>query len=171
MADKGQTMEIYRVDGKQIHANRSWVDSAGTQHPKTWSAQWSDEEKKAAGISTVVLQPFPDDRLYMSSHNSDDGSVSSTPRALDGEHGVKAALIAEVKSQQASLLALTDWVIVRKADAGSGAAIPANIQSWRNAIRAKGDSSETAITDAADTAALAVLLDAGTLFDWPELDE
>ena len=161
-------MEIYKVDGRQIHAGRSWVDSAGTRHPKTWSAQWSAEERKAKGITTVVLQPFPDDRLYMSSHN-DDGSVASTPRALDGEHGVKAALIAEVKSQQGALLALTDWQIIRKAD--NSKAIDAKVNSWRTAIRVKGDSSETAISNAADTAALATLLNAGTLFDWPEIDD
>ncbi len=161
-------MEIYKVDGRQIYANRSWVAADGTRHPKTWSAQWSADEKKSAGITSVVLQPFPDQRLYTSSH-SDDGSVSSTPRALDGEHGVKAALIAEVKSQQGALLAQTDWQIIRKADAGT--AIDAKVNSWRSAIRDKGDASEAAITGAADTAALAVLLDAGTLFDWPELDD
>jgi hypothetical protein len=162
------TMEIYKVDGKQIYAGRSWVAADGTQHPKTW-VRWSDEEKKAAGISTVVLQPFPDQRLYASSHN-DDGSVASSARALDGEHGVKATLIAEVKSQQGALLALTDWQIIRKADAGAGTDIDAKVQSWRNAIRAKADASETAITNAANTAALATLL-GGTLFDWPELDD
>ena len=160
-------MEIYKVDGRQIHAGCSWVAADGTQHPKTW-VRWSDEEKKSAGITSVVLQPFPDQRLYASSHG-DDGNVSSTPRALDGEHGVKAALIAEVKSQQGALLAQTDWQIIRKADAGTD--IDAKVQTWRNAIRAKADSSETAISNAADTAALATLLDAGTLFDWPEIDE
>jgi len=161
-------MEIYRVDGRQIHANRSWVDSSGTRHPKTWSSQWTAEEKKSAGITSVVLQPFPDNRLYTSSHNAD-GSVSSSARALDGEHGVKAALISEVKSQQGALLAQTDWQIIRKADAGTD--IDAKVNSWRSAIRDKGDASEALISGAADHAALATLLDAGTLFDWPELDD
>lgn len=174
-------MEIYRVNGKQIHANRSWVDSAGTRHPKTWSAQWSDEEKKAAGISTVVLQSFPDQRLYDSRHN-DDGSVVSTPKALDdvGEGmskvpGVRSNLIAEVKQQQASLLALTDWAIVRKADCNK--AVPASIDSWRSAIRSKATEMETAIANAADTDAVAALFlsrdadgtETGILYDWPEL--
>ena len=164
-------MEIFRVDdgSRQIHLGRSWTDSAGTQHPKSWG-RWSDVEKAAAGISSVVLQPLPDDRLYTASHNPD-GSVASTARELDGEHGVKAALIADVKRQQGSLLAQTDWQIIRKADAGAGTDIDAKVQSWRNAIRAKADLSETAISNAASTAALAVLLDAGSLFDWPELDD
>jgi hypothetical protein len=168
-------MEIYKVDGRQIHAGRSWVAADGTRHPKTWT-RWSDEEKEAAGISTVVLQPFPDQRLYASSHN-DDGSVASTPRALDGEHGVKAALIAEVKQQQASLLAGTDWAIVRKAD--NGTAIPAAIQSWRDALRSKATEMETAIANAANTDAVAALFlswdvdgnKSGILYDWPEIDD
>tara|TARA_R110002012_G_scaffold54_2_gene149 strand:+ start:2084 stop:2587 length:504 start_codon:yes stop_codon:yes gene_type:complete len=167
-------MEIFKVDGRQIHLGRSWTDAAGTQHPKSWG-RWSADEKAAAGISSVVLQPLPDQRLYTSSHNPD-GSVASTARALNdvGEGmarvpGVKSSLIAQVKQQQGALLAQTDWQIIRKADAGT--AIDAKVQSWRNAIRAKADELEAAVTAAADTDALAVLLDAGTLRDWPELDE
>ena len=175
-------MEIYKVGDRQIHAGRSWVDSAGTQHPKTW-ARWTAKEKKSAGISTVVLQPFPDQRLY-NSHHADDGSVVSTPRALDdvGEGmskvpGVRSNLIAEVKQQQASLLAGTDWAIVRKADTGT--AIPAAIQSWRDAIRSKATEMETAIANASDTDAVAALFlswdvegnKSGILYDWPELDD
>ena len=175
-------MEIFRVDdgARQIHAGRSWVAADGTRHPKSW-ARWSAEEKKAAGITTVVLQPLPDDRLYTSSHNAD-GSVASTPRELDdvGEGiakvlGVRSALIAEVKNQQASMLAQTDWAIVRKAD--NGTAIPAPIASWRNAIRSKATDMETAIANAADTDAVAALFlsrdadgkQTGILYDWPEL--
>ena len=175
-------MEIFKVDGKQIHANRSWVDSSGTRHPKTWSSQWTAEEKKSAGISTVVLQPLPDQRLY-NSHHADDGSVVSKPRALDdvGEDmskvwGVRSNLIAEVKQQQASLLAQTDWAIVRKADTGT--AIPAAIQSWRDAIRSKATEMETAIANAPNTDAVAALFlswdvdgnKSGILYDWPEID-
>jgi len=173
-------MEIFKVGDRQIHANRSWVASDGTRHPKTW-ARWSDEEKAAAGISTVVLQSLPDDRLYASSHNAD-GSVSSSARTLDdvGEGmskvpGVRSNLIAEVKQQQASLLAQTDWAIVRKAD--NNTAIPAAIQSWRDAIRSKATEMETAIANAANTDAVAALFlswdvdgnKSGILYDWPEL--
>jgi hypothetical protein len=177
-------MEIFRVDdgARQIHAGRSWVAADGTRHPKSWT-RWSDEEKAAAGITTVVLQSFPDQRLY-NSHHADDGSVVSTARALDdvGEGmlkvpGVRSNLIAEVKQQQASLLALTDWAIVRKAD--NGTAIPAAIQSWRDALRSKSTAMETAIANAADTDAVAALFlswdvdgnKSGVLYDWPELDE
>ena len=63
-------------------------------------------------------------------------------------YGLKHNAIQKVKAQQAGYLAETDWYIIRKADAGT--AIPSNIQTWRNAIRADATEIETAITNAAD---------------------
>tara|TARA_R100001224_G_scaffold113100_1_gene97351 strand:- start:381 stop:962 length:582 start_codon:yes stop_codon:yes gene_type:complete len=188
---------IYKVNGQTIRPGRAWKDADGTLQPKNWQV-WSADEKKAAGISEVVLQPFPDERLYQSSHN-DDGSVSSTAKSLtdvnevdkdgkaildsDGNQlvtpGVKSNLKSAVKEQQASLLFQTDWAIVRKAD--NGTAIPSNIQTWRDAIRTKATEMETAIDNAADTDAIKALFftsttdsdgkttKSGILYDWPEL--
>ena len=188
---------VYKVNGQTIRPGRAWKDADGTLQPKNWQV-WSADEKKAAGISEVVMQPFPDQRLYWSSHN-DDGSVASTAKSLtdvnevdkdgkaildsDGNQvvtlGVKSNLKNEVKSQQASLLAQTDWAIVRKADKGT--AVPSNIQTWRDAIRTKATEMETAIDNAADTAAVEALFvkrttdsdgkttKSGILYEWPEL--
>ena len=188
---------IYKVGDQSIRPGRAWKDADGTLQPKNWQV-WSADEKKAAGISEVVMQPFPDQRLYRSSHN-DDGTVASTARSLtdvnevdkdgkavldsDGNQlvtpGVKSSLKSEVKTQQASLLAQTDWAIVRKADKGT--AVPSNIQTWRDAIRTKATEMETAIDNAADTAAVEALFlkwatdsdgkttKSGILYDWPEL--
>ena len=175
-------MEIYKVDGRQIHAGRSWVAANGIQHPKTWHT-WTAEEKKAAGISTVVLQSFPDQRLY-DSHHADDGSVVSTPKPLDDvikdgvkTLGVRSHLITECKSQQAANLRETDWAIVRKADKGT--AVPSAIQNWRDSIRSKATEMETAIANASDTSAIEALFvkfdedgkKSGVLSDWPVLVE
>ena len=188
---------VYKVNGQTIRPGRAWKDADGTLQPKNWQV-WSADEKTAAGISEIVMQPFPDQRLYWSSHN-DDGSVASTAKRLtdvnevdkdgkaildsDGNQivtlGVKSNLKNEVKSQQASLLAQTDWAIVRKADKGT--AVPSNIQTWRDAIRTKATEMETAIDNAADTAAVEALFikwttdsdgettKSGILYDWPEL--
>ena len=188
---------IFKVGDQTIRPGRAWRDSDGTLQPKNWNI-WSEDEKKAAGISEIVLQPFPDERLYTSSHNAD-GSVASTAKSLadvnavdeDGKAvldrngdqvvypGVKTNLKSEVKSQQGSLLAQTDWAIVRKADKGT--AIPSNIQTWRDAIRTKATEMETAIDNAASTDAVEALFlkwstdsdgkqtKSGILYDWPEL--
>ena len=188
---------VYKVNGQTIRPGRAWKDADGTLQPKNWQI-WSEDEKKAAGISEVVMQSFPDQRLYTSSHNAD-GSVASTVKALadvnavdkdgkaildsDGNQvvtpGVKSSLKNEVKSQQASLLFQTNWAVVRKADKGT--AIPSNIQTYRDAIRTKATEMETAIDNAADTAAVEALFlkwttesdgkttKSGILYDWPEL--
>ena len=70
-------------------------------------------------------------------------------------YGLKHYAIQKVKAQQAGFLSQTDWYIIRKADAGT--AIPSNIQTWRNAIRADATRIETAITNAADMNAFIAL--------------
>ena len=70
-------------------------------------------------------------------------------------YGLKHYAIQKVKEQQEGYLSQTDWYIIRKADAGT--AIPSNIQTWRNAIRADATRIETAITNAADMNAFIAL--------------
>ena len=89
-----------------------------------------------------------------------DGTSANDPKLdEDGNQvvtrGLKYNAIQKVKAQQAGYLAETDWYIIRKADAGT--AIPSNIQTWRNAIRADATRIETAITNAADMNAFIAL--------------
>lgn len=191
---------IYKCcHGQTIRPGKAWTDQSGVTHPANWYT-YSAERKAELGITEIVQQPHPDSRLYIWSYN-EDGTVNSTPKALDDVNevddqgqpildsegkqivtlGVKSTLIAEVKSQQGSLLAQTDWAIIRKADAGTE--VPANIATWRAAIRSKATEMETAISGAADINAIAALfvrytqdevgpiIKSGILYDWPELDE
>jgi hypothetical protein len=167
--------------GKSIQPGKSWIDKNGVQHPPNWDL-WSGPQRTAAGITEVVQQAAPDSRLYVWSHNAD-GTVTSTAKDLadsgSGDSlvlGVKSVLKNEVKSQQHSRLSRNDWVITRKADKGT--AIPSNVQTWRDATRAKGDEMEAAIDGAANTAAINSLfvvqdsdgnVESGILYDWPEL--
>jgi hypothetical protein len=160
--------------GKTIRPGKAWTDQTGVQHPASWNT-WSAAEKAEHGITEIVQQPHPDSRLYTWSYN-DDGTVNSTPKALEDTPdvdkngtpifdpdtmtqtvtpGVKSNLIAEVKAQQGMLLAQSDWAIVRKADAGID--VPANIQLWRNEIRLAASSMEDAVSQASDTGAVAAL--------------
>jgi hypothetical protein len=89
-----------------------------------------------------------------------DGTSANDPKLdEDGNQiitrGLKYQAIQKVKAQQAGYLAETDWYIIRKTDAGT--AIPSNIQTWRNAIRADATRIETAITNAADMNAFIAL--------------
>ena len=50
-------------DGKQIKEGTSWVDAKKIRHPSNWGI-WTDEQKKAAGL-TWTDDPAPyDNRFY-----------------------------------------------------------------------------------------------------------
>ena len=61
-------------------------------------------------------------------------------------------MIQEVKDIQGSKLQSHDWYYIRKTDTGT--AVPADIQTYRDAVRSKATDHENAITAAADLAAL-----------------
>ena len=69
--------------------------------------------------------------------------------------GLKYNLIQTLKSQVAGILSDTDWYITRNTEKST--AIPSAISTHRDAVRTKQASMETAITNAADTAALETL--------------
>ena len=174
------TILRHAATGQTLRAGKGWKDENGVQHPPNWHI-WSAEDKAAAGVTEVVPESPPDSRFYTWSQNAD-GTIIKTAKALadsgSGDTlvlGVKSNLKQAVNSQQGSLLDQTDWYIIRKAD--NATAIPSNVQTWRDAIRTKGDAMKSAIDGAANTAAveaLFVVYDAdgnksGILYDWPEL--
>jgi len=142
---------VWKYGDKVIKPGRSWADSNGIQHPGNWNI-WSKDEKDAMNIREVIYDSPPDSRLYMWSQDIN-GKITSTAKPIDD---VKLTLKNEVKKQQGSFLSQTDWAYIRHYDAGTD--VPANIETWRNAIRAKATEMENAIDAATDTDAIAALL-------------
>jgi hypothetical protein len=178
------TILRHAATSQTLRAGKGWKDENGIQHPPNWQI-WSAEDKAAAGVTEIVPETPPDSRLYTWSQNAD-GTINKTAKALadsgSGDNlvlGVKSTLKQAVNTQQGSLLDQTDWYIIRKADKAT--AIPSNVQTWRDAIRTKGDAMKSAIDGAADTNAVAALfvvytedsdgetIKSGILYDWPEL--
>ena len=88
--------------------------------------------------------------------DSDNGDLPDEKSVGDlRAKGLKTVLIETLKKQAAQILQETDWYIIRKADAGT--AVPSSITTHRAAVRTKAAEMETAITNAADTAALETL--------------
>ena len=80
-----------------------------------------------------------------------EGTTTSTVKTP----GLKSQLIENVKKQAGDILSKTDWYVTRKSEKST--AIPSNISTHRDAVRTKQAEMETAITNAADTAALETL--------------
>ena len=163
---------MWKQHNIKINPGQAQKDVNGVRHPKNWHI-WSDVEKAKYNITEVVEDTPPDSRLYKWSMDND-GKITSTAKDMDQ---LKSTLKNEVKSKQGSLLSQTDWAYIRHYDSGTD--VPANIETWRNAIRAKATEMENAIDNATDTDAVAALFvsqdedgnKSGILYDWPELEE
>jgi len=154
------------------------------QYPADIFIKWSVEEKKAIGIHEVIFDDSnkKDEKWYINTNQSfafADGTVTAsygtaTPKAhadtlwtaqdeidekgVEGEvatRGLKYNLIKNLKINVANELAKTDWYITRNTEKST--AIPSTISTHRDAVRTKQAAMETAITNAADTAALETL--------------
>jgi len=154
------------------------------QYPADLFMKWSVSEKEAIGIHEVVFDNsnFKDEQWYINtdqtfSFANDTVTASygtATPKAhadtlftaqdeidekgIEGEvatRGLKYNLIQTLKSQVANELARTDWYITRNIEKST--AIPSAVSTHRDAVRTKQAAMETAITNAADTAALETL--------------
>ena len=163
---------MFKYKDKEIFPGKGWKDDNGVRHPSNWNI-WSSDEKKEKGVVEIIPDTPPDSRLYFWSQDKD-GKITSTAKPLDS---IKLTLKHDVKTQQGSLLSQTDWAYIRHYDAGID--VPAKIETWRNAIRAKAIEMEKAIDDCSsveDIAKLWVVYDkdgkkSGILYDWPELGE
>jgi len=140
---------MFMLENKQLPVDVPFKTQDGTQYPANWLRFASADEKAAIGITEVPDAPTYDDRYYWGVNN---------PKDLDQ---CKSVRIAEVKQIAGSILAQTDWKIIRAQETGT-AADEATL-SYRAAVRAASNAAEAAINSAANVDALAALQ-----FVWPE---
>jgi len=96
-----------------------------------------------------------------------DNTDPQNPVMVDSEErlvtkGLKSQNIAQVKQTAGSLLAQTDWYVVRKADIGTD--VPADVVTYRAAVRAEADRLEAAIAAVSSIESLIAVQ-----ADWPKL--
>ncbi len=149
----------------------------GIQYPNNWLRLASPEERAAIGITEVPDEDTSfDHRFYWSKDNpkaledreeSDQdgnplfvkvlGEVNGEPAMVDTTErlvtkGLKSTMIAQVKHTAGSMLAQTDWYVIRKAE--RDVAIPADVVAKRAAIVAESERLEAAITAVTSVEAL-----------------
>ena len=184
----------WKYNDTYIRAGRSWVGTATDEegntfdvtHPRNWMI-WSDEDKAAAGLVWEDDPASFDNRFWWD---------ANTPKALDdvnevdedgnpvldidGEQmvtlGLKSQWKNTIKQQAAGYLANTDWYVTRHAE--TGAAIPADVTTYRAAVRTASNTIEASIDGAADHTAFVALFDTpmvdgvptgnASIANWPE---
>ena len=86
-------------------------------------------------------------------NNGQGGMVNTTERLVT--KGLKSTETAAVKTAAGSLLASTDWMIIRKVERNVD--VPAAVATYRAAVIAEADRLETAIAGVANVDALAAI--------------
>jgi|11_taG_2_1085331.scaffolds.fasta_scaffold02999_2 hypothetical protein len=175
----------YMLDGRKLRQGRSFTDKNGTQYPSNWLKLSSNEDKARVGI-TYKPDPAPfDSRYYYSAGNprpvadgiDDDGNEYT---------GLKTNFAKEQKTVAGQMLSNTDWYVTRKAE--TGVDVPADVSTYRAAVRTVCNAREVEITSVTTTEELEALMKAPTqvydqdtdtmvvnpkpyLTPWPELDQ
>jgi len=154
------------LDGKQLRPGRPFTHN-GIQYPANWLRLTSWDEKQAIGI-TEVADPTPvDNRFYWSEGNPK--QLEDTTDVASGitTTGLKTQWKAQQDQTAYSLLAPTDWYIVRKSETDE--AIPVGITSFRGEVRTVCEGRKVAIDGATDVPSLVGIVTFYGL-DWPTLN-
>ena len=166
----------WKHNGKTIMEGKAWVADDGTQHPATWS-RWSDDDKKSKGLTwenPLASEAPYDDKFYLGRQT--DGALIE--RKLDDEdakdddgkqlyeadgktklinYGLKTIWIKQTKKTAQEKLNKHDWMIVRNAEKST--AIPSDVTTYRDLIRTKCASIETAINNCSNLTQFMALFD------------
>ncbi len=169
------------LNGRTLNPDEGFQHE-GTSYPQNWLRLTSLEEKQAIGIVETpdVVAPWYDQRFYWGVDNpkllndreeSDEqgnpmyvqvlGTVDGQPAMVNSTErlvtrGMKHQWIAQFKQAANSMLAQTDWMVIRKAE--RDVAIPADIAAKRAAVVAECARLEAAITAASDVPALIAVI-------------
>ena len=145
----------FKINDKTIPLDTPFTHD-GLQYPANWIRLASEEDKAAIGLVWETDPVLANDRFYWS------GDINN-PKALDDKaeknpdgtpmldaddnpvitKGLKSQFIAQIKSQAASLLAPTDWKVIRASEGGK--ALDDETKEERVAIRTKSDEFEAQI--------------------------
>lgn len=179
----------YKYSGKTLRVGRSWKDNDGVTHPASWATAWSAEEMAAKGI-VWEDDPAPfDNRFYWSAGVEkaleDKAEVDENGDPILDENGVqvitkglKSVAIEKVKAQAGGLLVPTDWMVI-KATEVADYTVPADVLTYRQAVRDASNRIEAAILATTTLAEFIALHEApvdadgkptgnAPIADWPE---
>ena len=132
------------------------VDGVPTQAYTNTAKRLVDEDAKDADGNQLYVQVWDADA------NGGDGAMVDTSEKKIS-YGVKTSMTNQVKTTANSLLATTDWMVIRKAE--RDVAIPSATATYRAAVLTECTRLESALVGAGDVDALQTVM-AGQ--NWPK---
>ena len=153
----------YKLDGRTLQLDRAFTDSTGVQRPANWLRLSTERDRELLGITWEASTDVSyDQRFYWGPSNpkqlddvtDDDGNTTT---------GLKTLWKAKQNEIAASLLAPSDWRVVKELEVNSSfasarTAYPSAWMTYRAAVRTACNARQTEIDACADVAALKELL-------------
>jgi hypothetical protein len=143
---------MFILNGKPISPDSAFTTPDGTQYPSNFLRLSSPQEREAIGI-TEVPDEIPHDQRYFWGYDSDGNLIpkqleDETVTPEEGESytqtGLKTQHIRQTKETANTLLAPTDWYIVRNFE--RNIEVPVGIVSYRAAVIVVSDAREELIS-------------------------
>lgn len=118
------------------------------QYPANWIRLASEEDKSAIGMTWEADAVRADDRFYWDGDINNPKALEDVTETVDEKEyttkGLKSNFIAQVKTTAGSILAQTDWMVIRRAERNVD--IPSSVAAYRASVVAKASELETAIS-------------------------
>jgi hypothetical protein len=142
-------------NGRNLKVGKGWTDDNGYKHPYNWATAWSDADKTQWGVTWQDdVDTSYDNRFYWARDversltdinvvDEDDNPILDQDGNQVVTKGLKTIWIERTKSTANGLLTASDWYVVRNAEKST--AIPADITTYRDAVRTASGTIETAI--------------------------
>ena len=141
------------LNGKPLALDVAF-STGGVNYPANWMRNATLAEKNAIGITEVADPAWYDRRFYWG---------VDTPKDLAE---LKTNWIDQQKATAGSLLAKTDWMVIRKEETGS--VVPTATTTYRTTVRTQCKKREDQITACDTTDKLAALIGENKLEAWPD---
>jgi len=139
---------MFMLNGSPLALDTPFT-SNDIQYPANWLRMTTLEEKEAIGITEVADPERYDDRYYWG---------VGLPKDLDQ---CKANMVTQIKAAAGSMLAPTDWKVIRATE--TGIPLDADTLTARADIRAASNTNEAAVAVCTTVDELAALQ-----LTWPE---
>lgn len=155
------------LDGKPLSYDRAFTHD-GIQYPANWLRLSSWEEKSAIGITEVPNPPYYDQRFYWGVDNPKQ-LEDITDEEGNTTTGLKTLWVSNTKYSAGTLLAPTDWYIVRESE--TSVEVPADVLKRRAEIRSFCNEYEEAIEATTTTDELAAYITSANYGSFQEVPE
>ena len=143
---------MFLLDGRPLSPDVAF-EHDGISYPANWLRLSTLEEKEAIGITEIPDPPYYDQRFYWGPN-------------LPKDHGQLVELwINQIRITANTLLAPTDWQIIRETD--NGTAIDPKIKTWREDIRLSCNEKVIYIGTTNDTPELEAYITGAVYPVWP----